>query len=207
MTTAVRRTRYRRGEGARLRDEILDAAAALLSETGDVDAVTIRAVAQAVGVTAPSVYMHFPDKDALVFAVCERQFRALEAFIESRVADIDDPVEQLRERGVAYVQFGLEHPEQYRMLFMLRPGSSMSHPDMEAVLECSGYGKLRGNVERIKAAGRLRSDDTASVTLSIWVAVHGLTSLLIAKPEFPWPADAETIVRQMSTHHLDGLLA
>jgi AcrR family transcriptional regulator len=207
VTTTVRRTRLRRGEGARLRDEILDAATALLSETGDVDAVTIRAVAQAVGVTPPSVYMHFPDKDALVFAVCERQFCALEAFIESEVADIADPVEQLRERAVAYVRFGLEHAEQYRMLFMLRPGSSPSHPDLAAVMRCTGYGKLHDNVERIKAAGRLRTDDTASATLSLWVAVHGLTSLLIAKPAFPWPADPESMVRQMSAHHLDGLLA
>ena len=78
--------------------------------------------------------------------------------------------------------------------------------DMDTVVRCTGYGKLHDNVERIKAAGRLRTDDTASATLSLWVAVHGMTSLLIAKPGFPWPSDPESMVRQMSAHHLDGLL-
>ena len=66
IPTASRRTRARRGEGERLREEILDAAERLLIETGNRDAVSIRAVAEAVGVTPPSIYLHFADKTELL---------------------------------------------------------------------------------------------------------------------------------------------
>lgn len=68
----TRRRRAPRGSGVYLRDEILDAATQLLLDTGHAKAVSIRAVAQRVGVTPPSIYLHFADKDALLDAVCAR---------------------------------------------------------------------------------------------------------------------------------------
>ena len=73
------RPRSRRGEGDALRDEILDAAERLIVRAGDADAVSIRAIADAVGVSPPAIYLHFPDKDALVSAVCERRFEEFDA--------------------------------------------------------------------------------------------------------------------------------
>ena len=69
----VRRSRSRRGQGEQLRDEILAAAERILIETNDQTALSIRAIAAAVGVTPPSIYLHFADRNDLVFAVCERQ--------------------------------------------------------------------------------------------------------------------------------------
>ena len=66
---SVRRAR-RRGEGEKLRDEILVAVSELLDETNDELAVSIRAIADRVGVTAPSIYRHFADKDEMLSAVC-----------------------------------------------------------------------------------------------------------------------------------------
>ena len=104
------RTRARRGEGELLHTQILDAAERLLIETGNEEAVSIRRIAEAVGVTPPSIYLHFADKEELIFAVCERQFEALDRVVEEAVIGIDDPVEELYARGKAYVRFGLEHP-------------------------------------------------------------------------------------------------
>src|SRR5918992_1368219 len=117
----TKRVRSKRGEGEALRDEILDAALDLLLETHDIEQVTIRAVADKVGVTPPSIYMHFKDKDELVFAVCERQFQAMAKVEQEAAAQSDDPWESLKLRGRAYVKFGLEHPEHYRILFMEKP--------------------------------------------------------------------------------------
>src|SRR5207248_11518684 len=113
-----RRTRARRGEGELLRTQILDAAERLLIETGSEEAVSIRRIAEAVGVTPPSIYLHFADKDELIFAVCERQFEALDRVMDEAVVGIEDPLEELYARGKAYVRFGLDHPEEYRILFM-----------------------------------------------------------------------------------------
>jgi AcrR family transcriptional regulator len=68
------RPRSRRGEGETLREDLLDATELLMIETGSADAVSIRAIADAVGVTPPSIYLHFPDKESLILAVCERHF-------------------------------------------------------------------------------------------------------------------------------------
>ncbi|WP_449338924.1 TetR/AcrR family transcriptional regulator [Streptomyces chartreusis] len=68
-TEGRRRRRAKRGDGGRLREELLEAAAALLDDAGE-DAVTIRAVAQAVGVSTPSVYLHFDNRLELLHTVC-----------------------------------------------------------------------------------------------------------------------------------------
>ena len=75
---APRRSRSRRGEGEHLRDEILAAAERILIETNDQSALSIRAIAAAVGVTPPSIYLHFADRNDLVFAVCERHAEQLD---------------------------------------------------------------------------------------------------------------------------------
>ena len=184
VSQPARRQRARRGEGERLRDEILDAASRLLVRTGDREAVSIRAVAGAVGVTPPSIYLHFADKADLIRAVCERHFRALDDCIEQAVAGIHDPAEELRLRGRAYVRFGLEHPEQYRILFMSRAAVSDEPPD-EALLDSSGFTALVDNVRRATAAGAIAPGDPLLVATGLWTVVHGITSLAISIPHFP----------------------
>jgi AcrR family transcriptional regulator len=103
VAPSPRRTRAPRGEGERLREEILAAAERLLIKTGDIEAVSIRGVAEAVRVTAPSIYLHFADKNELVWAVCERHFAALDEVIEGAAVGVDDPIESLLRRGRAYI--------------------------------------------------------------------------------------------------------
>src|SRR5436190_16118530 len=119
-TAAVRRRRARRGEGELLRAEILAAARDLLAETGSESAVSIRAVADRVGVSPPSIYLHFPDKEALLEAVCAEVFTALDQAMETAAATTTDPFEALRARGLAYVRFALGNPEHYRLVLMRR---------------------------------------------------------------------------------------
>jgi AcrR family transcriptional regulator len=180
------RRRARKGEGELLREEILEATERLLLETGSEEAVSIRSVAQAAGVTAPSIYRHFVDKAHLMFEVCERQFRLLDEVIEEAVAGIEDPIEALRARGRAYVRFGMEHPEHYRIMFM---GPAYARPDQwEDVLATGSFGHLVEGIQEAIDAGRLRPDrDAFTTALHVWANIHGLTSLLVARPALPWP--------------------
>src|SRR4029450_13818852 len=92
---AKQRPRSRRGEGDTLRADLLAATERLMIETGSAEAVSIRAIADAVGVTPPSIYLHFPDKDSLILAVCERHFEAFDAVIEEAGRSTAGPVESL----------------------------------------------------------------------------------------------------------------
>jgi AcrR family transcriptional regulator len=111
------RRRHRRGEGARLRGELIDAASRLLAELGDAERLSVRAVARAAGVTAPSTYRHFPDKRSLVRAVVEERFRDFDRVLDQAQAGSSDPFDALKRRCRAYLRFAREHPGHYRVLF------------------------------------------------------------------------------------------
>lgn len=184
--TRSRRTRARRGQGERLRQEILEAAERLLIETGDEAAVSIRAVAKAVGVTSPSIYLHFADKTDLLFQVCQVHWARFEDALRRATEGVENPIERLRACGRAYVAFGLANPEHYRILFMGKPSELPAGVDMGELLAESGLGQLLDTVQEGLAQGKL-AGDPAHLVFSAWSVVHGLTSLLISHPDLPWP--------------------
>lgn len=181
MTT---RPRSARGEGANLRAEILDAAERLLLAAGGDDALSIRDVADAVGVTPPSIYRHFASKDELVLAVSEQQFAKLNDLMTESVKGAETALDELKARGEAYIRFGVEHPEAYVVMFM-RPIKTANEPSVHLHNEPAAFAALVEAVERAMASGALRADDAHHAAQVIWATVHGLTSLLITQPKFP----------------------
>jgi AcrR family transcriptional regulator len=205
VTAPVRRPRARRGEGDRLRAEILDAASQLLLRTADREAVSIRAVADAVGVTPPSIYLHFADKAELINAVCLRHFVDLDQYIKAAVEGIEDPLEELLHRGKAYVRFGREHPEQYRILFMSRPDPSEQPPDEQFLAAC-GFNALMETVDRAMTGGAIARQDPVLVATGLWTVVHGITSLAISMAHYPL-VPLERLVDHLLETHGRGLRA
>jgi len=200
------RTRARRGEGELLREEILVAAERLLVNTGNEDAVSIRAIADAVGVTPPSIYLHFPDKEALMLEVCNRQFVTLDAVLQAAGAEAAGPLDELERRGAAYVRFGLEHPEAYRIMFMSRPRDMDHHVDAVEKSGSSAFTHHVEAVERARQAGAIRADvDPVEGAIFLWSGAHGITSLLIALATFPW-GDQDRLVREICRTQLRALL-
>jgi AcrR family transcriptional regulator len=188
------RRRARKGDGDLLREEILEATDRLLVETGSEEAVSIRAVAKATGVTPPSIYRHFPDKTHLMFEVCARQFEVLDGVLQEAVAGIDDPVEAMAARGRAYVRFGVEHPEHYRIMFM---GPAYTTPDQWSdIIGTGSFAHLIEGIQRLVDTGRIdEGSDAYTTALHVWANIHGLTSLLVARPGLPWP-DLEPFIEE-----------
>ena len=189
----TRRARARRGDGELLRADILAAAERLLIQTGDEGAVSIRAIADAAGVTPPSIYLHFADKTELLGAVCEARFGDFDRYLEDAAAGFDDPLQALWARGRAYVRFGLENPEHYRILFMTRPGADRPPMGLDHLPGLAAFQHLVEEVARCMDAGTLAAGDPFLTATGLWSAVHGVTSLLIARPDFPWP-DLDTLM-------------
>lgn len=197
------RKRAPRGEGDKLRIEILDATETLMVRSGDADLVSIRAIADAVGVTAPSIYKHFTDKEKLVNAVCERRFNELNAAFDS-ADSVADPVERLQELGRAYGRFALEHPEHYRVLMMTK--SSRQKLQGDATEGQKAFGRLVDAVRACQLEDRIRDGDPAAIAVVLWSGVHGLVSLLITSPGFPWPEDAATLLERVLDSQISSLL-
>lgn len=158
------------------------AAMELLTETGDESAVSVRAVAQRVGVSVPSIYLHFADKGALIDAVCGEVFEALHQRLRTASEDAPDPVAALHAQGVAYVHFALENPEHYRVV-MMQPHDT-AQGSMQSV--GAGFEHLVQSVQACIDAGVFEGDPL-ELALGLWTSVHGLAALLIAKPYLPWP--------------------
>ena len=179
----LKRRRAPRGSGEQLREEILDATTALLLETGHAKAVSIRSVAQRVGVTPPSIYLHFADKEALLDAVCARYFEKLDEEMQRVSVDQPSAVEVLRAQGLAYVRFATQTPELYRIAAMGegRPGS-----DVDMTLNSSAFQHLRNSVEALIAEGLFAPGDPTIAALQLMTAAHGVAALLISKPYLPW---------------------
>ena len=208
-TAAGRRARSRKGEGRRLRDEILDATEQLLLDAGSSEAVSIRAVAEAVGVTAPSIYRHFADKATLIYEVCDRRCASLDTVMAEALEGVDDPVEGLRVIGGVYIRFGRANPEPYRLVFMNHYEDTPVRFMYERLHELASFGRALDWVEAAIEAGRFRPEhrDTTRVAFMLWAQLHGLTSLLISKPTFPWPEDREAFLDEFVTSCIRGLLA
>ena len=111
------RERNRRGEGGKLRDDILAGATELLEQTGNEEAVTLRAVARQVGISAPSIYAHFADREAIVDAIVDGAFADFNAAISRLSRPAAGPLARLRAGCAAYLRFAEERPNRYKLLF------------------------------------------------------------------------------------------
>jgi AcrR family transcriptional regulator len=184
---AQRRARARRGDGERLGDEILAAAERILIETNDQSAVSIRAVAAAVGVTPPSIYLHFADRTELIFAVCERHVQHLVQAMDDAAAGQPDPIERMRRRGWAYLRWALDNPEHYRVVMMSRPDVTPDRFVDERLVDTTGLMAYAADLQAAMDAGLVRPDDAVEATKILWMVIHGVASMLISKPDFPFP--------------------
>lgn len=200
------RHRNARGEGSRLRDEIIAAAGALLSETGDPTQISLRGVARRVGIAPTSVYLHFPDVEQLALAVANQYFAELAAVQDAAEHGLTDPPARLVERCRAYCRFGIEHPGHYRLMFRAELAPTMALKFQEVPGRTS-FQALVDAVQRCAGSDAGRSaEDAQRVATLIWSMEHGLVSLAISRPRFPWPPIDELIadaVRRLLDSHTE----
>jgi AcrR family transcriptional regulator len=190
-----RRRRAPKGEGHRLRDEIIAAASDLLAELGDPGQLSMRAVAAGAGVTPPSIYRHFADKQALMLAVLETRWADLVRVMTEAAAEVDDPFEALRRMGLAYVRFAEEHPGHYQVLFrtVAPAGITVDSAEHPAV---PGFFVVVEAIQRcIKAGAAVPAGrDSIYLALQLWLFAHGLVDLrTVSHFPFPWPPAEELL--------------
>ncbi|HVP61422.1 MAG TPA: TetR/AcrR family transcriptional regulator [Myxococcaceae bacterium] len=201
MGTAQRRER----EKTELRERILDAARDIVRREG-FGALTVRKIAEAIEYAPGTLYLYFENRDAIARELSFEGFRKLlEAFAPAEA--IGDPLARLEAIGRAYVRFGMENPETYRLIFMEDPQLTT------AVFKAAGddpgqraYRALVDPLEQLRDAGRLRPEaDVQALADTLWAVVHGIVSLKLTCPGFP-VTPAEPLVDAALRTFLDGLV-
>jgi AcrR family transcriptional regulator len=197
--------RKAKGSGHLRRAEILEAAERIFVDYG-YQGATIRKIAEEVGVSSTALYMHFRDKSEILVEISESTFGQLMAQNEEIVASESDPVRRVRRILESYMGFGLAHPHAYLLVFS--PSAAALSEEKEAAIDALGlrcYEGFRQAVAEIAAAGLLRDVDVDAAAQASWAAAHGLTALLITRPNFPW-AERETLKALTLDATFHGLL-
>jgi len=166
-----------------LRQALIDAALARLRE-GGATALSLRALAKDVGVSATAVYRHFADKESLLAAIATEGFEGLkrETLLGRDEADAGnqpaDPLARFAGIGRGYVRYAREHPAHYRLMFGPRMLDIERYPDL-ARAASESYAVLETTVAEGVNAGALKHNDIQLLSTTAWSLVHGLASLII----------------------------
>jgi AcrR family transcriptional regulator len=179
---------------AALRARILDAARRIVMRDG-LNALSMRKIAEAIGYSPASLYLHFESRDEIARALGREGFAQLLAHLEP-IAQIADAGERLRALAHAYVAFGRAHPQAYRLIFM-EQGEQASPPDQGEALPCEEAtrvaGLFAGTLEALAAAGHLRrgafgvsgaDEGAALLARALWAMLHGVVAFSLIGPTF-----------------------
>jgi AcrR family transcriptional regulator len=207
-TSAARpaaRRRYARGEGDRLRVDLMEAAADLMAVHGTVEGISLRAVARRTGVSPTAVYRHFDDHTELLaesVRYCWEHFRDV---MQEASDSSSDPFEAFHASGQAYVRFAMENPGQYRVMFSNTIDVPLDHEDIDAASMApaetvSGTDQVAMSafqllVELVQEMLAVRGDgrDPFFVAVQVHTWIHGMVDLCANHPDAPWPPIAELL--------------
>ena len=188
-------TERRAREKEELRQEILVAARELFVKEGFAN-VSMRRIAEKIEYSPTTIYLYFEDKSGLLDCIVEERLQELCNQLEVLDAEAPrDPVSSLRFGLRKYVDYWLQHPQDFRVAYM----TDLRELDPERPWRCqilasALFDSLRTKVAHCADAGAIGAPDIELASQSIWAAVYGIISLLVMKPHFPW-ADRDRLIQ------------
>ena len=207
--------RKARGFGHERLLEILVAAKGLFLEHG-FESVSTRKIAERVGISQTALFTHYRTKDEILAQLVRDAFKELDQAM-SEIDSIVDDRDWLEQCIAGYINFGLSHPDEYRLAFMTIKAYRKPSNSDQPVIVGEGtrvgmpiFGRLTQRVDKALNNHVIRNDLGSSmlVAQTLWASIHGLVAILISRPRphFPWEK-VEDLVRTQSTMLLEGLLA
>lgn len=158
---------------------ILDSAMELFLEEGYKN-VTIRKIAEKIEYSPATIYLYFKDKDEIFLTLQKMAFVKFYEF-QSIGQDDPDPVKRMEIQGRTYIQFAIENPAYYELIFfMTEPKEKLKEPENYGK-EMDSYEILKKNVKAAIEADKMRTTDVEATAFALWAYVHGLASLIIKR--------------------------
>lgn len=171
-----------RQRSVQLEEAILEAARDLLAK-GGIRGLSMRMLAERVGVSATAIYHYFEGKQDLVDRIVRTGFERFGDYLErGMAAHPKGSLQRIRALGDAYLRFALENQAYFRVIFSIQPQHERSMRDLP---EGGGYHLLRQSVVDAMEAGTIRRADPDLMSLYLWSSVHGLVTLMLSCTEPP----------------------
>jgi len=204
-TVGDKSNRKAKGAGSERRAEILAAAERIFVQ-GGYEGATIRRIADEVGVSPTALYMHFPDKHAMLTAIGAEALDELLARSEAIAAGPEDAKARVREVLRAHMTFALKNKTAYQVVFCEGARTISRNAGETRELCVRYYRVLSGVVLELSRAGRLKQGSVHGVAQTLWAGCHGLVSHLITNPTFGY-VEADELMTLMAEGLVDGLVA
>jgi AcrR family transcriptional regulator len=195
-----RADRYHHGD---LRRALVDEALRTIDRQG-VEALTLRGVGEALGVSRTALYRHFADKQALVAAVAREGFRTFRQALVDAWENHGRGRAGFEAMGEAYLRFALDHPSHYRVMFGRFVESKACDPELAGDANAAFQALVDALVDQ-QRAGEVRDDDPARLAQFVWSVTHGVAMLAIDGQLRD--ADSAVALNRFAIDRLRGALA
>jgi AcrR family transcriptional regulator len=174
MTIATRKERQKE----ELRGKILQTAKELFMEVG-FDGISIRNIAERIEYSPTTIYLYFKDKDDIFYALHQEGFVLLNSYFRALV-HVADPFERLKATSKAYINFAIENPEFYDLMFIMKsPMKTIDKEDVKWEEGNRAFGFLGETIKQCIELGYFKGMDPEILAFTTWSMVHGICSLEI----------------------------
>jgi len=159
-----------------IRKRILEASMQLFVREG-FENVSIRRIADIIEYSPTTIYLYFKDKDEIFFHLHEMGFQKM-IEMNKNLDEIHNPLLRLHKMGENYIQFGIENPEYYDLMFIQRePMKKLTEMGCDWENGDAALTRLRDTLVECMEKGYIAKGDPTILSLSVWSTVHGLVSL------------------------------
>jgi AcrR family transcriptional regulator len=163
-----------------LREEILEVSKEILIEDG-FSKMSMRKIAKRADITATSIYLHFKNKDDLLLALIEESIENLKKALMDVIDPSKDLIRQLEDLANIYVKYALEHPQEYQIIYMVRPEEMPKYPKEKFKNIRSTYELLADIISEGKNDGLIDVESSLISAYTLWAQLHGVVSVILSK--------------------------
>lgn len=163
---------------------------------------SMRRLANKIEYSPTTIYLYFKNKADLVFSVIEYAFsKFVERFEEIDRQGNNNPYENLRKGLRAYIKTALEHPQLYKIMLVIDYNFKKEECPVlqQGTMNERAFSFLQNTINECVKQEKFTEEDIAMFSQIFWTAIHGLTSLLITQPEFPWLPEDKLIDNLINT--------
>lgn len=165
-----------------LRQVILTEASRLFAEHGYAD-VSMRQIAKAAGCSATAIYLCFESKDDLLFTVVQGAFDQFAAALFAAAASEREPRARLAAIGMAYIEFAIASPQDFRLMFIDKPTFLLAPSNQGRAPRINALSSLRETVSEVLGKGA-QHPEVLLVADALWAGVHGIATLHVSRLGF-----------------------
>lgn len=188
-----------------LREDILEVSRTLLVKNG-FGKMSMRKIAKRAGVSATSIYLHFQNKDELLLGLIESSIAKLAGALEKNLSDSDDSITKLEKMSQAFVDFALDNPQEYEIIYMVRPEEMPKFPKEKFQQIRKIYELLADIIAEGKCKGVLMVDDPLMSAYMIWAQLHGVASVIISR-RLDTRIPSDEFISQSVDHIIQGFIS